>query len=37
MLAAIPQKTANLTFVYGAVAVLSVMLVISYLLWEKRK
>lgn len=32
-----PQKTANLTFVYGAVAVLSVMLVISYLLWEKRK
>ena len=37
MLAAIPQKTGNLTFVYGAVAILSVMLVICYLLWEKKK
>lgn len=37
MLAAIPQKTGNLTFVYGAVAILSVMLVVCYLLWEKRK
>ena len=37
MLAAIPQKTGNLTFVYGAVALLSVMLVICYLLWEKKK
>ena len=37
MLAAIPQKTGNLTFVYGAVAILSVMLVVCYLLWEKKK
>lgn len=37
MLAAIPQKTGNLTFVYGAVAILSVMMVICYLLWEKKK
>lgn len=37
MLTAVPQKTGNLTFVYGAVAILSVMLVICYLLWEKRK
>lgn len=37
MLSAIPHKTGNLTFVYGAVAILSVMLVICYLLWEKRK
>ena len=37
MLAAIPQKTGNLTFVYGAVAILSVLLVICYLLWEKKK
>ena len=28
MLAAIPQKTGNLTFVYGAVAILSVTMVI---------
>ena len=37
MLAAIPQKTGNLTFVYGAVAILSVTMVICYLLWEKKK
>ena len=37
MLAAIPQKTGNLTVVYGAVAILSVMMVICYLLWEKKK
>lgn len=37
MLAAIPHKTGNLTFVYGAVAVLSVLLLIGYLLIEKRK
>lgn len=37
MLAAIPQKTGNLTFVYGFVALLSILLIVSYLLWEKRK
>ena len=37
MLTAVPQKTGDLTFVYGAVAVLSVVLVICYLLWEKKK
>ena len=37
MLAAVPQKTGDMTFVYGAVAILSVMLVICYLLWEKKK
>ena len=37
MLTAIPQKTGNLTFVYGAVAILSILLVLCYLLWEKRK
>lgn len=30
-------KTGDLTFVYGAVAILSVLILISYLLWEKRK
>ena len=37
MLTAIPQKTGNMAFVYGAVAILSVLLLICYLLWEKRK
>ena len=37
MLAAFPQKTGNPAFVYGAVAILSVLLVICYLLWEKKK
>ena len=37
MLAAIPRKTGDLTFVYGAVAILSVMLAVCYLLWEKKK
>ncbi len=37
MLAAIHQTTGNLTFVYGAVAILSVLILIGYLLWEKKK
>ena len=31
------MKTGNMTYVYGAVAVLSVLLLIGYLLWEKKK
>lgn len=31
------MKTGNMTFVYGALAVLSVLLLLSYLLWEKKK
>ena len=31
------METGNLTFVYGALAVLSVLLLISYLLWEQKK
>ena len=31
------MKTGDLTYVYGAVAILSVLLLIAYLLWEKRK
>lgn len=31
------MKTGDLTFVYGAVAVLSVLLLIGYALWEKKK
>ena len=31
------MKTGNMTYVYGAVAVLSVLLLIGYLLWEKNK
>lgn len=31
------MKAGNMTFVYGALAVLSVLLLISYLLWEKKK
>jgi uncharacterized membrane protein len=30
-------KSGNMTFVYGAVALLSVLLLIGYLLWEKKK
>ena len=30
-------KTGNMTYVYGAVAVLSVLLLLGYLLWEKKK
>ena len=30
-------KSGNMTFVYGAVAMLSVLLLIGYLLWEKKK
>lgn len=37
MLTTIPQKTGNMVFVYGAVAMLSVLLLICYLLWEKKK
>ena len=37
MLAAVPRKTGDLTFLYCAVAILSVLLVICYLLWEKKK
>ena len=32
-----PQKTGNMALVYGAVAVMSVLLLVSYLLWEKKK
>ena len=31
------MKTGNMTYVYGAVAVLSVLLLIGYILWEKKK
>lgn len=31
------MKTGNLTMVYGVVAMLSVLLLIAYLLWEKKK
>lgn len=31
------MKTGDLTYVYGAAAMLSVLLLISYLLWEKKK
>lgn len=31
------MKTADLTMVYGAAAVFSALLMVSYLLWEKRK
>ena len=31
------MKTGNMTYVYGAVAVLSVLLLIAYTLWEKKK
>ena len=31
------MKTGNMIYVYGAVAVLSVLLLIGYLLWEKKK
>ena len=31
------MKTGNMTYVYGAVAVLSVLLLGGYLLWEKKK
>lgn len=31
------MKNGDLTFVYGAVAVLSVLLMLSYLLWERKK
>ena len=31
------MKTGDLTYVYGAVAVLSVLLLIAYALWEKKK
>ena len=31
------MKTGDLTYVYGAVAILSVLLPIAYLLWEKQK
>lgn len=37
MLTAIPPKTGNLTFVYGSVATLSILLVVCYILWEKKK
>ena len=30
-------KTGNMALVYGAVAVMSILLLISYLLWEKKK
>ena len=31
------MKNGNMTYVYGAVAVLSVLLLIGYILWEKKK
>ena len=31
------MKTGNLTYVYGAVAILSALLLLGYILWEKRK
>lgn len=31
------EKTGNMALVYGAVAVMSVLLLIAYLLWEKKK
>ena len=31
------MNAGNLTVVYGAIAVLSVMLLLGYLLWEKHK
>ena len=31
------MQTGNLTMVYGAVAMLSVLLLLGYLLWEKNK
>ena len=37
MLTAIPQKTVNLTIVYGIVAILSLILMVCYLRWEKKK
>ena len=33
----VPGKTANMAMVYGVVVLLSVLLVIAYLLWEKRR
>ena len=32
-----PEKTGNMALVYGIVAVFSVLLVVGYLLWEKKK
>ena len=37
MLTAVSQESGNLTFVYGSVATLSILLVVCYLLWEKKK
>ena len=37
MLTTLPQKTGNMAFVYGAVAMLSVLLLVCYVLWEKKK
>ena len=31
------MKTGDLTIVYGAVAVLSVLLLVAYFLWEKKR
>ena len=30
-------KTGNMALVYGAVAVMSVLLLVCYLLWEKKR